>query len=52
MAGFADYPANDEEIFFLEADFRALLSPLDTSQRALFIAGTNRSGDLWMYYKG
>jgi hypothetical protein len=52
VAGFADYPANNEEIFFLEADYRALPSPLDTAQRALFIAGTNRSDDLWMYYKG
>ena len=52
VAGFADYPANNEEIFFLEADYRPLLAPLDTSRNALFIGGTNRSDDLWMYWKG
>jgi hypothetical protein len=50
-AGFADYPAGQEPIFMLEADYRALLPPLDTSTSALYIAGTNRSDDLWMYYK-
>jgi hypothetical protein len=49
--GFADYPASDEPIFMLEAGYRALPAPLDTSRSGLFIAGTNRSDDLWVYYK-
>ena len=48
---FADYPANNEAIFNLVADYRELPAPLDTSQSALYIAGTNRSDDLWMQYK-
>jgi hypothetical protein len=48
---FADYPANNEAIFNLVADYRPLPAPLDTSQSALYIAGTNRSDDLWMQYK-
>ncbi len=48
---FADYPANNEGIFELVADYRPLPDPLDTSRSALYIAGTNRSDDLWMQYK-
>jgi predicted small secreted protein len=48
---FADYPADNEAIFDLVADYRALPEPLNTSQNALYIAGTNRSDDLWMQYK-
>ncbi len=51
VEGFADYPAGQDAFFMLEADYRALAPPLDTSQSALYIAGTNRSDDLWMYYK-
>jgi hypothetical protein len=51
MEGFADYPAGQDAFFMLEADYRALAPPLDTSRSALYIAGTNRSDDLWMYYK-
>ena len=51
VAGFADYPADNEAIFFLEADYRPLPAPLDSSLSALYIAGTNRSDDLWMYFK-
>ena len=50
VAGFADYPADNEATFFLEADYQALPAPLDSSQGALYIAGTNRSDDLWMYF--
>jgi hypothetical protein len=35
----------------LVADYRPRPAPLDTSQSALYIAGTNRSDDLWMQYK-
>ena len=51
VEGFADYPAGQDAFFMLEADYRALPPPLDTSRSALYIAGTNRSDDLWMYYK-
>jgi hypothetical protein len=51
VEGFADYPAGQDDLFNLLADYRALLPPLDTSRSALYIAGTNRSDDLWMYYK-
>ena len=50
-AGFADYPPAHEEIYFLESDYRALPEPLDTSRRALYISGVNRSDDLFMFYK-
>ena len=48
---FADYPAGQDGLFNLVADYRPLPAPLDTSQSALYIAGTNRSDDLWMQYK-
>lgn len=51
VAGFADYPAGEETFYRLEADYRALPAPLDTSRSALYIAGVNRSDDLWMYYR-
>ena len=51
MEGVADYPAGQGPLFMLEADYRPLPAPLDTSRSALYIAGTNRSDDLWMYYK-
>lgn len=51
-AGFADYPVADEAIYNLQSDYRTLPAPLDTSQRALFISGVNRSDDLFMYWKG
>jgi hypothetical protein len=51
-AGFSDYPAADEAIYNLQSDYRTLPAPLDTSQRALFISGVNRSDDLFMYWKG
>ena len=47
---FADYPADNEGIFGLVADYRPLPEPLNTSRSALYIAGTNRSDDLWMQY--
>lgn len=36
----------------LQSDYRTLPAPLDTSQRALFISGVNRSDDLFMYWRG
>ena len=51
QAGFADYPPADEAIYRLRSDYLALPPPLDTSRRALFISGVNRSDDLFMFYK-
>lgn len=51
MAGFAEYPAADEEIYQLQSGVRALPAPLDTSRRAMYIAGMNRSDDLFMFLK-
>jgi hypothetical protein len=51
VGGFADYPANNSEIFELTTDYRPLPAPLDSSKNALFISGINRSDDLWMFYK-
>lgn len=49
--GFADYPAGDEEIYDLVAEVRQLPAPLDTTRRALFVSGSNRSDDLFMFLK-
>ena len=51
VAGFADYPPADVDIYELTADYRALPPPL-ASQFALFISGVNRSDDLFMFFKG
>lgn len=48
---FADYPAGDEEIYDLQSGIRPLPAPLDTSRRGLFVSGSNRSDDLFMYLK-
>ncbi|MXY24794.1 MAG: hypothetical protein F4Y45_09760 [Acidobacteria bacterium] len=50
-AGFADYPAADEEIYELTSGYRSLPPPLE-SQSGLFISGINRSDDLFMFFKG
>jgi hypothetical protein len=51
-ADFADYPAGQDDYYELESDYRALVAPLDTSQRALYISGNNHSDDLFMFWKG
>ena len=51
MAGFADYPPADTQVYELTSDYRKLPPPLE-SQSALFISGVNRSGDLFMFFKG
>ena len=51
IAGFADYPPSDAEIYELTSDYRRLPPPLE-SQSALFISGVNRSDDLFMFFKG
>ncbi|MDE2796389.1 MAG: hypothetical protein OXL34_16350 [Gemmatimonadota bacterium] len=51
VAGFADYPPARSPDFDLVSDHRALPAPLE-SRSGLFIAGTNRSADLFMFFKG
>ena len=51
VAGFADYPPADEEIYELTSGHRALPPPLE-SQSGLFLSGVNRSDDLFMFFKG
>ena len=51
-AGFADYPVGQEAFFELTADYRALPPPLDGMGGALYSSGSNRSDDLFMYWKG
>ena len=50
-AGFADYPPARARIHELTSDYRALPAPLEPHS-ALFISGVNRSGDLFMFFKG
>ena len=51
VAGFADYPPGDADIYELTSDYRALPPPL-ASESALFLSGVNRSDDLFMFFKG
>ena len=51
VAGFADYPPGNAEIYELTSDYRALPPPL-ASESGLFISGVNRSDDLFMFFKG
>ena len=51
VAGFADYPPGDAEIYELTSGHRTLPPPLE-SQSGLFLSGVNRSGDLFMFFKG
>jgi hypothetical protein len=50
-AGFCDYPAGWEPQMDLIADYRRLPSPLDQTRGGLFIAGSNSSDDLFMFWK-
>lgn len=50
-AGFADYPVGEADRYELTSGFRALPSPLDTTQQALYISGRNMSDDLFMFFK-
>ena len=51
VAGFADYPPGNADIYELTSDHRALPPPL-APEPALFISGVNRSDDLFMFFKG
>ena len=50
-ASFADYPVGQAERFELTSDYRSLPAPLDTTEGSLFIAGSNLSDDLFMFFK-
>ncbi len=51
-AGFADHPREYEAQMELVAEHRPLPAPLDQSRGGLFIAGSNDSDDLFMFWKG
>ena len=51
IAGFADYPPENEAIFELTSDHRPLPPPMESGS-ALYISGVNRSDDLFMFFKG
>ncbi len=51
VAGFAEYRPSQAHIYELTSDYRTLPSPLE-QQSALFIGATNRSDDLFMFFKG
>ena len=51
QAGFADYPEGKAEDHELRSDYRTLPAPLDTTEGSLFIAGSNLSDDLFMFFK-
>jgi hypothetical protein len=48
-AGFADYPAGQEDFFDLQNAYAPLPAPLGPAS-ALFISGDNHSDDLFMYF--
>ena len=49
--GFADYPEADRNIYELSAGHEALPNNLNAGSKALRISGTNRSDDLFMFWK-
>jgi hypothetical protein len=52
IADFADYPVGQDDFYELEADYRTLPEPLNTTENAQYISGNNHSDDLWMYITG
>ena len=50
-SGSSDYGIPIEPEIDLVADWRPLPPPLDQTSHALYIAGSNFSGDLFMFYK-
>ena len=51
VVDFADYPAGDERNFDFDSGVRSLPAPLDASRRGMFVSGSNRSDDLFMFLK-
>lgn len=50
-AGFADYPAGEDEFYELEAGIRPLPDELGVEATGFFISGNNHSDDLFMFLK-
>ncbi len=50
LAGFADYPAGEEDYYELSFGYTNLPDPL-SEYRGVFLSGTNHSDDLFMYVK-
>jgi len=51
VGGFADYPVGEEEAYELTFDDAMLPAPLDETEGAIMLSGTNMSDDLFMYMK-
>lgn len=51
VAGFADYPAGEEDKHELLAEHANLPAPLDESRRGVLLSGMNHSDDLFMFLK-
>ncbi len=51
IAGFADYPAGEEEFYELLSGYSVLPAPLDETNGAYKISGNNHSDDLFMFIK-
>ncbi|MFN7115224.1 MAG: hypothetical protein ACK4TA_00400 [Saprospiraceae bacterium] len=49
--GFSDYPEGEEDFYELDFAHASLPAPLDTTQGALRLTGSNRSDDLFLFAK-
>lgn len=50
-AGFSDYPSDADDLSIYELASGVMALPADTSKHAFYIAGHNRSDDLFMFIK-
>ncbi|WP_242309694.1 hypothetical protein [Bacillus cereus group sp. BfR-BA-01524] len=51
IGGFADYPVEDEAIYYLKFSNKYLPKEIKNKKSGLFISGVNRSDDLFMFTK-
>lgn len=51
VAGFSDYPKDEETNYQLSAQHVNLPEPLDVNRKAILLSGNNHSDDLFMYVK-
>lgn len=51
VGDFADYPIGQSDAYGLQVDHTSLPSPLNTSEGAMMMTGTNHSDDLFMFLK-
>lgn len=49
--GFADYPQGEEAFYELDSAHEALPNPLNSNDKAVWVAGNNHSDDLFMFLK-